>query len=248
MGEDDLNMEEPPAYTPTADPLIGESSLEVGPRRPFQPAPRQPAPPQQQQQQQYPAPRWPPPQPQQRQQRDWTPQPQTLLGDWLGYPGQSQQSQPTRPPPQASVYRSTSHPPPPRHPHSRSSVELTPEPVSDFAREFYAAGAGDASAQAESSSSASAASGSRSQYAPPPGAPPVPSKGYAPPPGSPPVARPRSSAEGAGVADDGRPTKTPTPGHPLLLNGKMLVYPAGYECHKCALPLFSLPSVPALTS
>jgi hypothetical protein len=35
------------------------------------------------------------------------------------------------------------------------------------------------------------------------------------------------------VLDDGRPTTSPTPGHPLLLNGKLLVYPNGHECHKC---------------
>jgi len=36
--------------------------------------------------------------------------------------------------------------------------------------------------------------------------------------------------------DDGRPTRTPVPGHPLLNNGKTLVYPAGYECEKCLSP------------
>ena len=35
------------------------------------------------------------------------------------------------------------------------------------------------------------------------------------------------------IPDDGRPTRTPVPGHPLLNNGKTLVYPAGYECNKC---------------
>ena len=33
--------------------------------------------------------------------------------------------------------------------------------------------------------------------------------------------------------DDGRPTRYPVPGHPLLNNGKTLVYPQGYECSKC---------------
>lgn len=42
--------------------------------------------------------------------------------------------------------------------------------------------------------------------------------------------------------DDGRPTRTPVPGHPLLNNGKTLVYTMGYECDKC--PSFSSPPVP----
>ena len=36
------------------------------------------------------------------------------------------------------------------------------------------------------------------------------------------------------MANDGRPTTTPTPGHPLLRGGKLLVYPPGFECFKCA--------------
>jgi hypothetical protein len=39
---------------------------------------------------------------------------------------------------------------------------------------------------------------------------------------------------GGGIPDDGRPTRTPMPGHPLLMNEKILVYPPGYECDKCA--------------
>ncbi|KAH9988549.1 hypothetical protein BJV77DRAFT_1021401 [Russula vinacea] len=34
-------------------------------------------------------------------------------------------------------------------------------------------------------------------------------------------------------SSDGRPTTTPTPGHPLLRNGKTLVYPETYLCPKC---------------
>lgn len=33
--------------------------------------------------------------------------------------------------------------------------------------------------------------------------------------------------------DDGRPTATPKPGHPLMRNGRVLVYPASYECRRC---------------
>ena len=35
------------------------------------------------------------------------------------------------------------------------------------------------------------------------------------------------------IPDDGRPTPRPTPGHPLLRDGKVLVYPVGFECRKC---------------
>jgi hypothetical protein len=35
------------------------------------------------------------------------------------------------------------------------------------------------------------------------------------------------------IPDDGKPTTRPTPGHPLLRDGKVLVYPLGHECRKC---------------
>ncbi|CAG7847209.1 SubName: Full=Uncharacterized protein {ECO:0000313/EMBL:CCA66785.1} [Serendipita indica DSM 11827] len=33
--------------------------------------------------------------------------------------------------------------------------------------------------------------------------------------------------------NDGKPTARPSPGHPLLRDNHVLVYPLGYECHKC---------------
>jgi hypothetical protein len=33
--------------------------------------------------------------------------------------------------------------------------------------------------------------------------------------------------------NDGKPTMRPSPGHPLIRNGQVLVYPVGYECRKC---------------
>jgi len=47
-------------------------------------------------------------------------------------------------------------------------------------------------------------------------------------PHRPPLHRPQNS-----IPDDGKPTRTPVPGHPLLNDGKTLVYPSGYECNKC---------------
>jgi hypothetical protein len=38
------------------------------------------------------------------------------------------------------------------------------------------------------------------------------------------------------IPDDGKPTTRPTPGHPLLRDGKVLVYPLGHECRKCKYP------------
>lgn len=35
------------------------------------------------------------------------------------------------------------------------------------------------------------------------------------------------------IPDDGRPTRMPVPGHPLLNKDRTLVYPDGYECNKC---------------
>lgn len=246
---DDLNAEAPPAYTPAADPYQGESTLELGPRRPFQPQQHQPPP-----QQQFSPPPHPPYNPPYQpylsprgtgwSQNSGPPQGQWSNSNpslhhptppggngWSAYPGQAH-----------SQTSSNLPPPPPRHPHSRSNTELVSPPgpsslsapgtVSDFAREFYAAGAGDDAGQA----SASGGSGGNT-WAPPPGPPPKSAPGgnqYAPPPGAPPSSSGASGSGNAnGVPDDGSPTKSPIPGHPLLLNGKLLVYPGSYECHKC---------------
>ena len=83
---------------------------------------------------------------------------------------------------------------PPQRPQRQPQREL-----SDFARDFYAAGDGP----------------SRSAQDLPHRTPPQ---------------QPQTQNS---VPDDGRPTRTPVPGHPLLNNGKTLVYPAGYECYKC---------------
>ena len=67
-----------------------------------------------------------------------------------------------------------------------------------------------------------------SLYAPPPGPPgpahqPLPPRAASTPPRSPPST----------VPDDGSPTRTPVPGHPLLRDGKLLVYPRDHLCVKC---------------
>lgn len=132
------------------------------------------------------------------------PQQPTGASSWSNYPGQR-----SAPPVHPDLVRPSSTPP--------------SHPVSDFARDFYAAGAGTSdlyggsSAQYESNG---ASSSSDPRYAPP--LPPRHGKGEPPSPNT--------------VPDDGRPTSRPVPGHPLLRHGKVLVYPYGYECMKCECP------------
>lgn len=96
---------------------------------------------------------------------------------------------------------------------------------SDFARDFYAAGEG-----AELLNLGSGSSSGPQQLR----------NGGSP---RPPVRRrssfddvtptATSSTAPPTVDDDNRPTTRPTPGHPLLRDGKILVYPKGHTCSKC---------------
>jgi hypothetical protein len=199
--------EPPPAYSPTPDAHAGDTSLGYGPSHPFRPAP---------------APR---------------------ADARVGADGDVAYFSPPpgRPPPprhpSATRHPSAHHhlphqpPPPPRRPGA-GTVGGT-RPVSEFASDFYAAGTGE----------------------PPQRPAPVTDRGredYPPVPGGYPGARARSLAptglraalsmrtqstprrdEVNTVPDDGRPTRIPVPGHPLLHQGQVLVYPANYECQKC---------------
>ncbi|ESK83334.1 serine proline rich protein [Moniliophthora roreri MCA 2997] len=282
-----ITEDEPPAYTPGPDVYQGETTIEYGPARPFQPAPRPPRPPQHHLT----------PQP-----TGWSAvsnhvvrpaQPPSLLqqitgtlidrlnslstggSSYSGYsndpyngnrPYNSYPGQGPRPSPPPIQTHQTGVPPPlpPRHP---------PSSASEFARDFYAAGTGPQSLSQENaahSPSASTASsyappphppssqnGSTQQYAPPPHAPPSqnestqqyappshapPSQNgatqqYVPPPGPPPGMNgsgPSSAGSSRPAPDNNRrPTSKPVPGHPLLRQGKLLVYPAGFTCDKC---------------
>lgn len=81
---------------------------------------------------------------------------------------------------------------------------------------------------------------SPTSYFPPTGPPPRTTRTeerthYDPPTGAPPR-RPVSASNqpiDTRPIEDGRPTTTPVPGHPLLLKNKLLVYPSGYECAQC---------------
>lgn len=164
-----LNEELPPAYTPGPDRIHGETTVEHGPSRPFQPAPQHTG--------ASTASQWPP-QPTVnytgQQIPPWNQQHGSLsvqsTGQQWNYPQQTGSfAPPPGPPPQAIV--------------------------SDFAHDFYAAGSGH-----------------------PVGDSNVPST---PTPG-----------DNARASD--YPTTTPVPGHPLLNNGKLLIYPRDYLCSKCA--------------
>ena len=61
---------------------------------------------------------------------------------------------------------------------------------------------------------------------------------FVPPAGPPPSLPTRQASASQSVPNDGRPTSQPRPGHPLLKDGNLLVYTKGYECKKC-LCLFS---------
>ncbi|KAG7093620.1 hypothetical protein E1B28_007284 [Marasmius oreades] len=228
----DITEDDPPAYTPGPDVHRGEATVELGPGRPFQPPPQQP--PQ----------RHPLTQPRPPQHPGWSAiqnhvvppsTPPTLLQQITGnlvdrlnnmstggntynynryeYPGNS------RPPPRPSGY-----PPPPGPPPSHLAQQntgpaqqyysppLNPPPASDFARDFYQAGSGPNPQSSEGNTAPSRASTT---------------------PSGPGVTADPSSGQPPASANDNRPTQTPAPGHPLLNDGKLLVYPAGFTCRKC---------------
>ncbi|KAF8192128.1 hypothetical protein BJ912DRAFT_277214 [Pholiota molesta] len=258
LAADDFAVEEPPPYTARPSPMAGETIIEQGPRRPFQPVPSP------QQPQVAPTPTGssyfsspgPPSSPgrsggllqhlsnslnnvvdiinantsQGTMSGRYAPGAQQQHPGWSGYPGRQTQpptpyAPPAHPPPSSSSLRVA---PPPRHPSSPAR-SVSPSASSEFARDFYAAGAAEPAAQPG--------------YAPPPGPPPPPPR---PPPGPLGHSTPTPSAPSefardfyaAGpseppIPDDGRPTTSPVVGHPLLKDGKILVYPKRHECDKC---------------
>ena len=135
--------------------------------------------------------------------------------------GQQQHLQPPqRQPPQFA--------PPPGPPPTRPGRPTSQ--LSDFAQDFY-----NNSGGAVTPPPAAAQQPQQPRYAPPPGPPP---------PGPPLPRRPRAASTSSGAGStappgsDGRPTTTPTPGHPLLRNGKTLIYPETYLCQKCTFPYY----------
>jgi hypothetical protein len=208
--------EPPPAYSMTADQWHGESTVEYGPNHAFQPAP---------------------------------PRLQRVQAE-VNNTGDVSYNAPT-----VGSSR-TPLQPPPRHPSISPQITppvppARPRMMSDFASAFYESGTGEPAHQATASISGSnGLNNGTPSFVPPTGAPPShtmhPSFSYAPPPGAPPstsswAAPPQqlqspiasSSIAHEEVPEDGRPTRVPIPGHPLLNDGRILVYPAGHECIKC---------------
>ncbi|KIJ21215.1 hypothetical protein PAXINDRAFT_160469 [Paxillus involutus ATCC 200175] len=218
---DRIDEDLPPAYTPAADLTIGEATIQLGPRRPFQEPPRHPPSSQN-------APSRPGPHTQQQSQ-------------WHQPPGQSYhpQSQPGwQPQPQLNQAPWQTQ----RYPNSyggqRQGGGGLLGALFDTVRDVVdvVSGAHDERmiAAQRANTGAYAAphnpSPGMSLYAPPAGLPPR-GPGQAPgsarrsstPPRSPPPI----------IPDDGTPTRTPVPGHPLLRDGNLIVYPKDHLCVKC---------------
>ena len=242
------DLEEPPPYTPSASITSGETTVEIGPARPFQSTPSQPS-----------ArngashgrmvssvsqPSLPLHQrstsavqqlsdsfidifnhlgasvrPLQSSGNNWRAPSPRATG-----PSTSWSSYPGQNP-QASTRNPTSHghvppPLPPRHPQSASSLH---PPLSTTT-----------STHSLPSMSTSNSDFARDFYAAGSGSGEnlVTETAFTPPAGPPPSTR-QSPAATPSVPNDGRPTSQPQPGHPLLKDGNLLVYTKGFECKKC---------------
>lgn len=189
-----LSEELPPAYTPGPNVYQGESTVEYGPRRPFQAPPPRPPPPQQQPQLLHPQP------------TGWSTVQPSHTGD--------------RPP---SILRQITD-------HIVDQINNAGSSSSSYNR-YNAPQTGYSGYPGQSVRTQ--ATGSHlvvpQNTGVPPPLPARPAGGYAPPSGAPPGSGTSSPTE----HNDGRPTPRPVPGHPLLNAGRLLVYPAGYECYKC---------------
>jgi len=221
--EDDL----PPAYTPAPDPTLGEATVELGPRRPFQPPQMHPS---------------------------LTPHPTGHTGNvpqannppWHQTPGQIYhsgafspsssafpQQQPNGPQHHtwhsSHMYSTSLGYPKTRTQGSGGLIGALIDTVRDVVDVI--SGAHDERLLAEQRASAGAYSPSnlpmQGQYAPPPAATSA----------SPPLGNQATDLTSRSptltVPDDGSPTRTPVPGHPLLRDGMLLVYPKNYLCPKC---------------
>ncbi|KAF8888053.1 hypothetical protein BD779DRAFT_1672463 [Infundibulicybe gibba] len=221
-----LTDEAPPAYTIGPDVYQGEATLEYGPSRPFQPPPGRPPvrPLAQPSQPITPQPTgWQnmqnPHRPQTQVQSLWQQITTQIINPILNPPPTNTSNtltpQPTgsgwsaypgyRPPPGPPPRPGLANLPPPPPRHPSSPNNHPQRTTSEFAQDFYAAGPGQTPPE-------------QSPQPAPPQPPPVP------------LNRPTAPQ----IPDDGRPTEVPTPGHPLLHEGKLLVYPSSYECEKCA--------------
>ncbi|KAI9435212.1 hypothetical protein F5148DRAFT_47725 [Russula earlei] len=246
----------PPAYSPAPDVSGGELVVELGPRRPFQRAPEPflsfPIPqirPRQELQ-------LPQPEPPRLAPRPSTASlssrlPHSPMSDFsrdfynagvtTSRPPDTQRERPRREPPPRSptsdfardfYSEGTAFLPPPDTQREQSNQNRFDHPslpspgsshseMSGFARDFYSAGTATPPSPGTQQEQPH-----RPQYDPPPGPPPLPRRPRA-------ASTPNANRPTAAPARDGRPTTTPTPGRPLLFNGKTLVYSESYLCQKC---------------
>ncbi|PFH47840.1 hypothetical protein AMATHDRAFT_6372 [Amanita thiersii Skay4041] len=149
-------------------------------------------------------------------------------------------SLPPRPPQGSSNNVPNNQPPPlpPRRPSDTGTIDLsvsavrpasvaTSEPTSEFARDFYAAGTGEGLLGEVEGGPAGDGTRSEGSHSPTRG------RAIASLGSDPPASPSASTSHGSGIEDDDRPTTKPVPGHPLLRNGNILVYPKGHTCSKC---------------
>ncbi|KAG0704606.1 hypothetical protein DFH29DRAFT_801557 [Suillus ampliporus] len=221
-----LEEEMPPAYTPSADTYHGESTVEVGPRRPFRQPPRQQPP-----RQQPPRPTHRPshssshshsshasssshsqpqsPSQQPLQQQPWaTPTSSPVPNSWSAYPGQRYQR---RGGGLVGALFDT----------VRDAVDAVSGVHDEQMRALQQSRTGAPAAPYPQSSSSGI---TQNHYTP------SYQGGQGPVPGN-------HSAQQTPlreIPDDGSPTRIPAPGHPLLNNGNLLVYHnKDHICAKC---------------
>ncbi|KAH7106152.1 hypothetical protein BKA62DRAFT_352295 [Auriculariales sp. MPI-PUGE-AT-0066] len=154
-------------------------------------------------------PNWPPAQYQQHQQQ------QQQQHGWGGYPGAVRRDQtPGGWPPAQQQQQQQQWLPPPRHPHVAAQSDLGRRPS---LYGVFRDGA-PVTRPAQHRQESTMPGGLASVTAPPPA--PQAKSAFAGPPSQAPDM-------------DARPTTSPVPGHPFLRNNQILVYPTGFECHKC---------------
>lgn len=130
------------------------------------------------------------------------------------------------PPHQPSSPRQPS-PPPASSTTSLSVLPTIPPDDSDFTRDFYAVGDFYESSPNDGTPFAFAQLSTTSSYASSASSPSAVLSQFSL------DNTPAASETTNGIPDDGRPTSKPVLGHPLLRDGKTLVYPSGYQCNKC---------------
>ncbi|KAF9233729.1 hypothetical protein BU15DRAFT_90246 [Melanogaster broomeanus] len=212
---DRIDEDLPPAYTPAADQTIGEATLELGPRRPFQAPPRQPP------SSQY----GPPQQPPWNQSLSYHSQSQSHLPSW------PPQHRPNQPPWQMQRYPNSYGGQRGRGGGLLGALFDTVRDVVDVVsgahdERLIAAQRANAGAYAtpyNPNTGLLVVPDASPRAAPPQGQPSANVRRSSTPPRSPPPITP----------DDGTPTTTPVPGHPLLRDGNLIVYPKDYLCVKC---------------